>query len=243
MNIEKIALINIGGNNSKGSCGRGPIFFDGTFKYIPIPENEKALEDVTFRFPKYSEIGIEEYVRKGLKGSFVHIDPNFQEMTYGHIERGFGYETILRKLAEGDILAFYATLNFNDKGKHQKFKWINKRWGTYIIGAFTISGVYDQSEFLKLPYRQRFQFKSNPHFLRKDHGAYYWVAGNPNSPGLFNTAFPLDDEDNKPNEFLIENFTASSGLKPSETGYYRSAFICDSNPHKIWKQIEKHSMT
>lgn len=239
MNLERLALVNIGGNDSERSCGRGPIFFDGTFKYIPIPEKEEKLKDVTFRFPKYSDLGIENYVKDEFKRSYVHIDPNFHEMTYGHAKRGFGYETILKNLNRGDILAFYATLDYFDKEKRPKYDWINKTWGTYIIGAFTISGVYSQKNFLKLPYEQRSQFVSNPHFLRKNHGAYFWIAGHRNSPGLFDIAFPLDDEGNRPNDFLKKYFTTSGGNEPSETGYYRSAFICEKN---VWKQIERHSI-
>ena len=235
--MNKIALINIGANET--ITGRGPIFEDGSFKYIPISEgfNNEDI-DTNFRFPKYSDLEwIDNYIDED---DYVHHDPNFNDKTYGHKKRGYGCEKILQSLIPVDILGFYATLDFVGNEK-KKVDWIHSDWGTYIIGCFEIKGVYTQDEFLDLPYSDRIQFIDNPHFLRQDHGADLWIADRKNRYGLLDKCFPLQDQiDNQiGNEFLRSNFTTSAGDPEGSLNFYRRSMNCDSNTEKIFDRILK----
>ncbi|OLS16658.1 MAG: hypothetical protein HeimC3_52420 [Candidatus Heimdallarchaeota archaeon LC_3] len=232
--MEKIALVNVGSNED--NIGRSPIFEDGTFVYLPIPEIfDEENYDVSFRFPKYSDLGLEEFSEVD---GYVHYDPNFEDKTYGHVNRGFGYETILSSLTEGDILCFYATLSFKGHSE-KKLDWIHPKWGTYIIGLFEIKGVYTKEEFINLPYEERFQFIFNPHFLRKEHGANLWIAGKKDKFGLLDKAFPLHNSENNQigNDFVKNNFKTSGGKQAGNKNYYRHAMICHDNLDKALDQI------
>jgi len=240
MDPKRIALINIGSNDQENTVGRGPIFSDGTFKYIPIPE-DSDIKNIDFRFPNYTDLGIESYIDNEFRDLFVHNDPDFINMTYGHVQRGFGYEKILKQLEFSDILAFYSTLKYNNINSESRRKWINKDWGTYIIGAFSINGVYTQKEFVQLPFSIRKRFMNNPHYLRKEPKADLWIAGHQNKLGLFKIAFPLDTTENLPNEFLSNNFQTSAKNKPPEKGYYRTAFKSKSNASELIRTILNHS--
>jgi len=182
--MNKIALINVGGNK-KNPC-RGPIFANGNFRFLPIPEFEEISDESTF--PTYRSLNLSDFVPKEFKDSFVHYDPHFPSLTYGHITRGFGYEKIIESLESGDILAFYATLDYFDD-KEPRYDWINKNWGTYIIGSYEIEQILTHSKF-----NNQKEFHQNPHFLRKERGADYWIKGSSNSTGLFRIAFPLHDK-------------------------------------------------
>ncbi|MFW9996497.1 MAG: hypothetical protein ACFFD4_30920 [Candidatus Odinarchaeota archaeon] len=240
MNPKQIVLINIASNTY--NVGRGPIFHDGSFKYVPIPE-KTDIEGIEFRFPTYAELELDHYIDSDFRNDRVHIDPDFQNMTYGHAQRRHGYEKILKNLEKGDILAFYATLDYKDV-KKPRYEWIDSKWGTYIIGAFVFSAIYTQEEFLVQSYRKRQQFQCNPHFLRKEYGASLWITGSENSPGLFDIAFPLHDTLNREtgSGFLKKHFTTSGGKEAGVKGYYRHAMVCKKNARNVWDKIMKHSI-
>ncbi|MHA1221669.1 MAG: hypothetical protein ACTSP3_00140 [Candidatus Heimdallarchaeaceae archaeon] len=173
--MKTIALINIGGN--KGNPCRGPIFSDGSFRFLPIPEYAKVADEKTY--PTYKSLGLSDYVPKELKDSFVHYDPHFPSLTYGHISRGFGYEKIIESLKPGDILAFYATLDYVEN-QQPDFDWIHLDWGTDIIGSYVIEQILNKSEF-----NNQEDFHKNPHYLRNEVGADLWIKGSSESTGLF----------------------------------------------------------
>ncbi|MHA1222388.1 MAG: hypothetical protein ACTSP3_03800 [Candidatus Heimdallarchaeaceae archaeon] len=233
----KIALINVGGN--KGTPCQGPIFEDGKFIFIPIPESGSIEEKK--KFPTYESLKLNKYIPEKYHGAFAHYDPHFPSLTYGHIKRGFGYEKILKSLNKGDVLSFYSTLKYKGNGK-PAYDWINEDWGTYMIGAYLIDYILTDKSFKNLSKSKQKDFENNPHYLRKKRVADYWIRGTKRSPGLFNKAFPLHDNQNKNrgNEFLKENFTTSSGKKASGEGYYRHAFICTKRAEEIWGRIKEH---
>ena len=116
-------LINVGSSSSNPN-GRGRIFRDFTFEYLPIPESRKTRDHVF----TYQDLGFAHVKFPDLP---AHLDPEFETFTYGHVTRGFGDIRNLLKLSDSDILFFYATL--------QKAS----DWSTYIIGYFRNLKVYD----------------------------------------------------------------------------------------------------
>jgi hypothetical protein len=121
-------LINVGSNSSNPN-GRGRIFQDLTFEYLPMPETETIQEAVTYR-----ELGFEKVK---FPDEFVHHDPEFVTFTYGHVRRGFGDIQSLLKMKQGGILFFYVTLQNGD------------RWSPHIIGYFRNLEMFDCRRLVK----------------------------------------------------------------------------------------------
>jgi len=171
-------LINIGSSSSNPN-GRGRIFRDYTFQYLPIPEFRKTIE----RVPTYKDLGFDHVKFPDLS---VHLDPEFQAFTYGHVKRGFGDVQCLLRLAESDVLFFYATL--------QK----EEQWFPYIIGFFRNLTVHDCRE---LSTEQVLGFKStgfsNNAHLKRVHPSVDFLIKGGNDSKLLKRAFPLAEEDNQ----------------------------------------------
>jgi hypothetical protein len=115
--------------------GRGPIYADGSFRYVPIPEEESTAKE-----PTYSDLNLEDIRPPSTHNTVAHFDPEFPEFEYGrNYTYGDRWTTKTRELAkleEGDILFFYATLDYADEAESE-YEWINPDWGAYIIGHLT----------------------------------------------------------------------------------------------------------
>jgi hypothetical protein len=120
------------------------LYDDGAFDYVPIPETArnatvetKTYADVSTRdgtaadylkliYPSGGEHAVEG---DELDDFPLHHDPNFEALTYG--ERRPAYVKRLRKLEEGDAVAFYTGLsNASEDALHR-----------YLIGYFVIDNV------------------------------------------------------------------------------------------------------
>ena len=69
-------------------CGGtlGPIFPDGTFEYVPIPESPQYVSprSVYFRdLPARRGGKLAQYVPRGYREAAAHYDPEFETFTYG----------------------------------------------------------------------------------------------------------------------------------------------------------------
>ena len=104
--------INIGANTNEPGF-RGPVFPDGSFEYIPIPESAPTAEGV----PTYGDLAphLRTPIPDEIADTPVHLDPEFPE--YPFCERySYGDEHgvkagPLADLSAGDFLYFYATLS------------------------------------------------------------------------------------------------------------------------------------
>ena len=91
----KAMLLRVGIDKSSDGV-LGPIFFDGSFEYIPLSEKDVAIRR-------------------------VHMDPEFINFTYGDEGRKAVY---LRKLNNDDLLVFYAGLKPYQEDKHPEALYI-----------------------------------------------------------------------------------------------------------------------
>jgi len=138
----KALLLRVGadtGNVQK----RAPIFEDGSFEYIPIPEDypddkKSSIEKRTYgKMKGRNGKPFIEYLRKTNKNKLfdttLHFDPEFETCTYGdpsNVKRGE-----LSSLKKNDIIVFYAGLEPYKTDKYET--------GCYIIGYFTLREVID----------------------------------------------------------------------------------------------------
>jgi hypothetical protein len=203
-------LINVGSGASNPN-GRGRVFDDGTFEYLPLPETVETAEKV----PIYKELGFSNVKFPDLP---VHLDPEFKTFTYGHVKRGFGDIRCLKELEVGDLLAFYATLQYDSQ------------WSPFAIGYFRVQQVIDcrrlsNEDIIALKAKG---FQNNAHLKRVDPHVDFLIKGDRTSR-LLNRAFPMAEERNplKIRASLKDIVFTTTG-KEIENGrpWYRWILIC-----------------
>jgi hypothetical protein len=124
-----------------------PILEDDRFEYIPIPETETGtIETRTYGSERlrYHDMTMADYVdwikpggndenridvHSEIEHHPFHYDPDFEHLTYGESEARSEYVRKLKKLDDGDVIAFYAGL---DDGS---------RKNRYVIGYFKVEEV------------------------------------------------------------------------------------------------------
>ncbi|RQG91684.1 hypothetical protein EA462_03625 [Natrarchaeobius halalkaliphilus] len=137
------------GADSTNLGALGPLYDDGRFEYVPIPEktretsevetlgswtlraDDRVAADLTTRIdPQPVRGGVDSVTGDDLESWPLHRDPNFEARTYGE-HRTSGYVTRLRSLESGDVVGFYAGLRRpNGERAHR-----------YLIGYFTVDRV------------------------------------------------------------------------------------------------------
>ena len=106
----QIALLRIGIDSGSGGI-QGPLFQDGTFEYIPIPD-DSGIDERTYgnTVGRHGE-KLVEYFPENRKAKVtcqsVHFDPEFITFTYGDPTSP---KAGLRHLQQGDMLIFYCGL-------------------------------------------------------------------------------------------------------------------------------------
>jgi hypothetical protein len=210
-------LINVGSSSSNPN-GRGRVFSDCTFEFIPIPELRKTIEKV----PTYRDLGF-SYLR--FPDLSVHLDPEFETFTYGHVRRGFGDIQNLLKLKSNGVLFFYATLQ-KDHG-----------WAPYIMGYFKDLNICDcrdlsSEEIFDL---KPMGFANNAHLKRVDPHVDFLIKGGEDSR-LLKKAFPLAEEDNHLTfkEPLRDILCTATGKNiESGTPWFRWTLTCEKADNLI----------
>ncbi len=209
-------LINVG-SNSTNPNGRGRIFEDQTFEYLPIPESEKTRQKV----PTYHQLG---FVNVEFPDLPVHIDPSFENFTYGHVRRGFGDIGNILRLTEDDVIFFFATLQ---RGK---------TWFPFIIGYFRNLKIHDcrrlsTKELFSLKLRG---FGDNAHFRRLNPSVDLLIKGG-NGSCLLKRAFPLAEDNNQRelrNIFRDDILTLTGKKIKNGTPWFRWV-LRSENPNKL----------
>lgn len=112
-----------------------PIFEDGSFKYIPIPEQYETTESATYQSEGFdvhlSHVVHQEEEMDAFDEVPIHHDPNFESLTFGDPGKS---RSKLLSLREDDVLGFYCGLTppGQTRPKHR-----------YLIGYFVVDRVID----------------------------------------------------------------------------------------------------
>ena len=201
---------------------RGPIYPDGRFTYVPIPESQPTDGAV----PTYGDLASADFGGPGLpfevsadvRDTPVHLDPEFapypecERYTYGD-EHGVKARPIA-SLSAGDVLLFYATLEPTDPAASAD--WIAPDWGSYLIGHFRLARDPVSGEaYADLPADRRSLFANNAHVKRAEVDARVFVHGDPTESRLYDRAIPLSTRQagSDPNR-LVTDLSADSGRGP-----------------------------
>jgi hypothetical protein len=201
--------INVAANTNEPGF-RGPLFPDGSFEYIPIPESEPTAEPV----PTYADLDLTTDV-SAVADRPVHFDPEFPEAggeryTYGD-EHGVKAGPI-SELAAGDYLFFYATLSTTG----ERPAWAAPEWGAYLVGHFRLArDPVTGAEYDDLSPDERAAFDSNAHVKRESFDARVLVLGAPEESGLYDTVVPLSEPSGGTDaNHLVTALSSDSGKGP-----------------------------
>ncbi len=133
---RQVVLLRVGIDTGCGGM-LGPIFADGSFEFVPINSGRDRLQRTYGNTQGRHGRRLIEYFPDGLKrkmkDSFLHFDPEFDTFTYGDPTLP---KQVLKKLRHGDLLVFYAGLKGWDGCANPP--------GLYIIGFFVVqhAGTY-----------------------------------------------------------------------------------------------------
>ncbi len=205
--------LNIGANTNAPGF-RGPIYGDGSFEYIPIPETEPIADDRTV--PSYADLDLAIEV-SDVADIPVHHDPTFagvhnaDRYTYGD---PYGVKARpLLNLTAGDIVFFYATLTATGRNHAD---WITTDWGAYVIGQFHLQvDPVSKEAYHGLSAAEKTRFESNAHVKRATYDAEVLLLGDPSQSTLYDTAIPLSTPTagTEPNA-LVTEYSSDSGRGP-----------------------------
>ena len=118
----RAVAVNVAANTNEPGF-RGPVYPDGSFAYVPIPESAATLPRERFPLdeplPTYADVDLPFAVPADLRGTPVHADPELpgvhgrERATYGDpyaVKAGR-----IAALDPGDWLLFYATLTLRPR--------------------------------------------------------------------------------------------------------------------------------
>ncbi len=203
--------INVAANTNEPGV-RGPLFPDGSFEYIPIPESKPTSDAV----PTYADLDVETDLPEGYRDAPVHLDPEFPE--YPHCDRySYGDEhgikaSPLSELAKGDYLFFYATLSTDA----DRPDWAPPEWGAFLIGQFRLArDAITGEEYRELSATERTPYANNAHVKRSEFDARVLVAGDTDGSALYDTAIPLSTRTTGSDaNRLVTELSSDSGKGP-----------------------------
>jgi len=220
--MAKSIAINVAANTNLPGF-RGPIYPDGRFVYIPIPEREPTTQPV----PTYGDLlnqldPLPFAVDDEIAQLPAHLDPEFAEYptcsryTYGD-EHGVKAGP-LAELEPGDSLYFYATLSRHEPPSSvdtgPMVDWVAPDWGAYIIGEFRVDQVYDAAACESLTAFESHGLATNAHCKRDPFDARVLVVGTDDSQ-LFDHAVPLSRADSGSTaNRLVTDLSNDSGKGP-----------------------------
>lgn len=161
----QVVLLRVGIDTGSGGI-LGPLFKDGSFEYIPIPDktrgrgiDKRAYGDTLGRHGERLVNYFPERRREAMRGQSIHLDPEFETFTYGDPTIP---KVSLQRLDAGSLLVFYAGL---------------KGWGfeckpaLYIIGYFVVTHAGLATSFtgteLRRLFRKNFHYKHGEVFKRQ----------------------------------------------------------------------------
>lgn len=159
----KAVILRVGIDSGCGGI-QGPLFQDGTFEYIPIPEDDQSVMNVNETQTygntegKYGGTLKDFFLSKSRQSRMedwpIHADPEFKTYTYGDPAK---LKSSLKYLEEGDMLIFYCGL---------------EGWGFRCNPALYLMGYF---EVLKAGLATEFEpdaidslFSNNAHVMHQD---------------------------------------------------------------------------
>ena len=135
----EMALLRVGIDSGCGQM-HGPLFLDGSFEYVPIPDSDYKIDSRTYESltGRHGRSLVEYFPLRRqarMKDMAVHVDPEFTTFTYGDPSK---LKSRLQRLGKGDMLVFYCGL---------------EGWGfvrgpaLYLMGYFEVQAAGQATDF------------------------------------------------------------------------------------------------
>lgn len=206
-------LLRVGTDSGTGG-GLGPIYPDGTFDYVPIPESHDTAETRSYLDLDDSRGNpLADHVGEEHRADKVHWDPEFETYTYGDPTHK---RSQLAELEEDDLLIFYAGLKPSDGTDHPRL---------YVIGYFTVAAVHDLAEMSEVERADLLdRLDNNAHAKRSGLSAEakhpeqdafpVIVEGKPAESRLLDQARPLSDSyvsETNPQYYMLDSVAEVTG--------------------------------
>ncbi|MFB6126739.1 MAG: hypothetical protein ABEJ79_05515 [Halolamina sp.] len=237
--MSRALAINVAANTSLPGF-RGPVYPDGSFEYVPIPEREPVPDGATDgpwrgqrdRVPTYADLDLSFPVPAAVADRDVHLDPAFAGVhdapttTYGD-EHGVKAGPI-SSLDPGDHLLFYATLSLHpgpetvgaDPPEPSAFDRepapdLPPEWGVYVVGDLVVDRLFADPEPGALTDVEREAVAGNAHLKRAAPEPAVLVGGDDDASGLLDRAVPLSTpESGADANDLVTELSNDSGKGP-----------------------------
>src|ERR1035438_5893597 len=120
MMMRKVVLLRVGIDSGCGGI-QGPLFKDGSFDFVCIPDNKRVsvhtYGNIVGRDGRHHAEYFAESRRTVMARQTVHVDPEWETFTYGDPTPP---KRSLRNLNPGDLLVFYCGLQKWDAGADRK---------------------------------------------------------------------------------------------------------------------------
>ena len=134
----RIFLANVGANASHRFSS--PVFADGTFEFIPIPEDRDLAGQHAVRYRDLKSFNrpdhdLKEYVPRRLWDWPTHNDPEFDSFTYGDNCETTPRSASLKRVVPGDYLIFLARLERFPRQQP------TREYGFYLVGYLEVEEV------------------------------------------------------------------------------------------------------
>lgn len=229
MEIEEITGVAINVGSQTKYHGRGPIYADGTFEFVPIPE-----DDSTVSYPTYEELNLHTKQFDSVAETVVHADPEFPELPYGkqysYGDRHGKKTQSLKKLQATDFVFFYGTLDY--EGERTPDYWINTDWGGYVFGHFELATdpIIGKNELEEAPDIVRENLSNNAHLRRATLDEdIVLLVGDPGGSQLYDKPLPLTfPDDTIPYQNRANDVVNSDGTR-AMSAWYRGPLEFDQD--------------
>jgi hypothetical protein len=177
-------LLRVGIDRGTGGA-LAPIFPDGSFEYVPIPEPGATRCSLTFAaLPARRGGSLAVFVPHRIAGLHPHIDPDFAAWSYG--DAALSKRRQLLRLTPGDLLVFYVGLAPRPADDIPRL---------HVIGWFVVEEVHNLGpQDVRTDSELRRRFGNTAHFLRDPPDPQFaLVTGEPKRSRLLQHALPLGD--------------------------------------------------
>jgi hypothetical protein len=178
---KQVVLLRVGIDAGSGGI-QGPLFEDGTFEFMCIPDNKRVSVHTYGNMVGKNGTAHVNYFpesrRKLMAAQTVHVDPEWESFTYGDPTTP---KRSLRHLNPGDFLVFYCGLQSWDS----KEGWNgDRRPALYLAGYFevTLAGMADDfdTKTLKTEFSKNFHVRY-PAVFERQKDDLVLVKGGPGS--------------------------------------------------------------
>lgn len=196
----RIFLVNVGANASHPF--RSPIFADGTFEMLPIPEERNLPGDSPVRFGDLRsfynpQVDLRPYIPRRLWGYPCHLDPEFDNFTYGDNCDTAPRAAALKSVLPGDFIFFIARLVGFENGVSARPISVSPGAGAgfYLVGYLEVESVL--AAVTGPPVAADMAWAGNNAHIRRALTAPewwngFWVFGGSANSQRFRKAVPVD---------------------------------------------------